>query len=296
MSFALATLPKWHSPPRSGSMPRMSQSDPACSDPVPAGGAQGGVQTIRRSAALLRALARTPATGARLTDLSEALSLDRTTVHRLLQALCDEALVEQDPGTKRYHLGLDFFALAAAASNRFDIQAVAAEAVGDSVFFSLRSHDDFICVEANKGLFPVRHLAMDIGARTPLGAGATGVAFLAPLPDDEVAQVLQHNAERLAKYGCPPDRIRAAIDRFRDIGFAYDGSGGSHAIAVPLPDRRGRPLTVLTVAATVDRMPLHRRSAVAAAVQAEGTRIAEAMWRKPDETRHRLSWRATKTA
>lgn len=277
-----------------------SDGDPEAAEAAPSAG--GGVQSVRRSAALLRTLTRTPALGARLTDLSEALALDRTTVHRLLQTLADEGLVEQDAGTKRYHLGLDFFALAAAASNRYDLQEVAgaavaklAEALGDTVFFSMRSHYDSICVEANKGTFPVRLLAMDIGARTPLGAGATGIAFLAPLPDDEVAEVLQHNAARLQKYaGQRPERVTAAIQRFREVGFAFDDGGGQgvHAIAVPLMDRRGRPLTVLTVAAAAERLPLQRRATVAAAVQAESVRIAEAMWRKPDISRHRFTWLA----
>ena len=35
----------------------------------------GGVQSIRRSAALLRALSRTPGIGARLVDLAETLAL-----------------------------------------------------------------------------------------------------------------------------------------------------------------------------------------------------------------------------
>jgi len=271
---------------------------PAPPEPLPA----GGVQSVRRSAALLRALTRTPGTGARLTDLSEALGLDRTTVHRLLQTLADEGLVEQDPGSKRYHLGLDFFALAAAASNRYDIQDVAEAAVarlvemlGDTVLFSLRSHYDSICIDAHKGQFPIRVLAMDIGARTPLGAGVTGVAFPAPLPDSEVQQVLQHNAGRLQKYqGCSPDWVTTAIQKFREVGFAFDDGGaktGAHAIAVPLPDRRGRPLTVLIVVASADRMPLQRRSIIAAAIQAESDRVAEAMWRKPDASRHRVSWR-----
>lgn len=256
---------------------------------------------MRRSASLLRALTSTPATGARLTDLAEALQLDRTTVHRLLQTLAAERLVEQDPGTKRYHLGLDFFALAAAASNRYDVQEVAgaavvrlAESLGDSVFFSLRAHGDAICVEANKGTFPVRILAMDIGARTPLGAGATGIALLAPLPDDEVQEVLRQNAPRLLRYGShSAEHVAAAISRYRAVGFAFDegqASNGVHAISVPLPDRRGRPLTALTVAASAERMPLQRRSTIAAALQAEGVRIAEAMWRKPDTARHRFSW------
>ncbi len=261
----------------------------------------GGVQAVRRAAVLLRALGRTSAAGARLKDLAEATGLDRATVLRLLRTLRDEGLVEQDAGSRLYHLGLEFFTLAAAASNRHDIHAMAhaalqrlAEELGDSVFFSLRSTTDAVCVDAHAGRYPLKTLAMDIGARTPLGAGATGIALLAPLPDDEVAMILRHNSPRLAKFGATAERVEAAVRRFREVGFAFDdGAGGPgrvHAISVPLPDRRGRPLTAFTVASSQERMPLGRRANVAAAIQAASDAVMEAMWRKPDALRHRNTW------
>ena len=259
---------------------------------------RGGVQSVRRASSLLRALARAPAAGSRLKDLAHATGLDRATGLRLLRTQCDEGLIEQDAASRHYHLGLDFFSLAAVASNRYDIHDLAhtallalAEELGDSVFFSLRSTHDAVCVDATTGRYPLKTLAMDIGARLPLGAGATGIALLAPLPDEEVAAILNHNAQRLLRHGTTPDRVDAAIRRFREVGFAFDdGRGRLHAIAVPLPDRRGRPLTAFTVAASPERLSLSRRSSVAATVQAASDRVMEAMWRKPDALRHRNTW------
>lgn len=158
----------------------------------------------------------------------EALALDRTTMHRTLQTLADEGLVEQDARTKRYHLGLDFFALATVASKRYGIHKVVgaavaklAEALDDTAPSSTRLRYGLICVEAHAGVFPVRMLATDIAARTPLGAraGATGIAFQAALPNDEVAEVLQHNAARLQKYASHrPERVATAFHRFRKVG------------------------------------------------------------------------------
>jgi DNA-binding IclR family transcriptional regulator len=140
----------------------------------------------------------------------------------------------------------------------------------------------------------VKTLPFDIGARHPLGATATGIAFLAPLPDEEVQEILRHNAGRLMRYsGHTVDSLQVGIQRFRDIGFAFDDgrcANGVHSIAIPLPDRRGRPLSALTVAATAERMPVHRRATVAAAIQAEGQQIVNAMWRKADATRHLQTW------
>ncbi len=261
---------------------------------------QGGVQVIRRAGLLLRALARAPAAGMRLKDLVEATGLDRATVLRLMRTLCEEGLVEQDAGSRHYHVGLGFFTLAAVASNRHDIHDLAhtalvqlAEELGDSVFFSLRSTYDAVCVDAHSGRYPLKTLAMDIGARLPLGAGATGIALLAPLPDAEIGIILGQNAGRLLRHASPPDRVDAAIKRFREVGFAFDdGDGRVHTVSVPLPDRRGRPLTAFTVAAAAERMPLTRRAAVATALQAASDRVREAMWRKPDSLRHRSTWAA----
>jgi DNA-binding IclR family transcriptional regulator len=264
-------------------------------------GSLGGVQSLRRAAALLRALAKSPTSGSRLKDLTDTLGFERATIHRLLRTMIEEGLVEQDISSKRYHLGLDFFALASAASNRYDVQEVAhaavirlADALGDCVFFSLRSGFDAICIDAHTGVYPVKTLPFDIGGRHPLGATATGIAFLAPLPDEEVKEVLRQNAGRLARYaGYTADALNLGIQRFREIGFAFDDgryANGVHSIAVPLADRRGRPLSVLTVAATPERMPVHRRATVAAAIQAEGSQVVNAMWRKADITRHRQTW------
>lgn len=262
---------------------------------------QGGVQAVRRAGALLRALARAPASGSRLKDLAEGTGLDRATVLRLLRTLCDEGLVEQDAASRLYHLGLDFFSLAAIASNRYDIHDLAHEALlsladelGGSVFFSLRSTHDAVCVDAHAGRYPLKTLAMDIGARLPLGAGATGIALLAALPDDEISNIVTHNEARLSRHGVTRERVDDAIQRFRQVGFAFDdGFGRLHAIAVALPDRRGRPLTAFTVAASPERMPLSRRSSIAAAIQAASDRVMEAMWRKPDALRHRKTWEST---
>lgn len=162
------------------------------------------------------------------------------------------------------------------------------------MFFSLRSTYDTVCVDAHAGRYPLKTLAMDIGARLPLGAGATGIGRVASLPDDEIANTLTHNAARLLRHGATPDRVDAAIRRFREVGFAFDdGQDRVHAIAVALPDRRDRPLTAFTVAASPERLPLSRRSGVAAAIQAASDRVMEAMWRKPDALRHPNTWEST---
>jgi DNA-binding IclR family transcriptional regulator len=260
-----------------------------------------GTQSVDRALRLLKLVARAPHEGFRLADLANACDLDRATAHRLLSSLAANGLVEQDLSSRRYMLGLEFFSLAAAASNRYDLGEVArdalvtlAEETGDSVFFSLRAGNDSICIDVQTGAFPIKTLPMDIGSRRPLGAGAVGVAFLAALPDPEVDRILAENQPKLAQFpGQDEASLRAAIAACRKVGYALNVRHSElnlSSIAIALLSRRGRPVSVLSLSAISQRLGPDRLAVVAERIQAEGAKIVDKMLRIPDHDRHRLSW------
>lgn len=261
----------------------------------------GRNQSVQRAIALLRAVAVAPSDGERLADLAATAGLDRGTAHRILATLVDGGMVEQDAKTKRYHLGIEFFTLASAASNRFDVQEITrtslerlASLTGDSVFFSVRSNDDIVCLDVAIGSFPIKTLPMDIGTRRPLGAGAPGIAILSALSDEEVGEILGRNADRLARVpGQDRNTIEAGIAHCREHGFAVSPPREGpeiRSVAVAMLDRRQRPISVLSVTAIVDRMREPRPRDLADALKTEARTIEEAMWRMPDDQRHRTSW------
>lgn len=63
---------------------------------------------LQRAFAVIRALGASQAEGSRVTALAKAVGLTQATVHRLLQGLIAEGVVEQDEGTRRYRLSVDF--------------------------------------------------------------------------------------------------------------------------------------------------------------------------------------------
>ncbi len=64
----------------------------------------GGIQVIARTAEILRALGTAPG-GMTQAELCEQIGLARSTVHRLLNAMRDEGLVETSGPRGRYRLG-----------------------------------------------------------------------------------------------------------------------------------------------------------------------------------------------
>jgi DNA-binding IclR family transcriptional regulator len=258
-------------------------------------------QTADRALSLLRILAGAPAEGLRLSDMAAEAGLDRATAHRLLSTLVQHGFAEQDQASKRYVLGLDFFTLAAAASNRFDLTEVTREALrrlsqatGDTAMFCQRAGTDIVCLDIDTGAFPIKTLPMDIGSRRPLGCGAAGVAVLAALPDAEAELVLAQNMPRLAAvHGVTAEQLATALAACRaerHVAFPEDAQRRMTGVAVAMTDRRGRPQWAIAVTSIAERLDAARQAEVAALLTAEAHAINDAMLRLPDQQRHRMRW------
>ena len=76
-----------------------------------------GAGGLERAFAIIRLLAQDQPTGSRVTQLAKTLGLTQATVHRTLQSLIAQDVVEQDQRSKLYRLSIGFFSLAARAGS-----------------------------------------------------------------------------------------------------------------------------------------------------------------------------------
>ena len=182
-----------------------------------------GTGAVPRLFALIRALADAPSEGSRVTQLAKSVGLTQATVHRLLQSLTAEGVVEQDPRSKLYRLGVDFFALAARAGNPGDLRTLCRPALlrlcgslGDTIFLLVRSGFDAVCLDRSEGPFPIRSFSGDIGGRIALGVGQGAMAILAFLPEAEREEVIRFNLSRVREYGVFDEvYLRTEIEQVR---------------------------------------------------------------------------------
>jgi DNA-binding IclR family transcriptional regulator len=286
-----------------GPEPEAAQTpEPAELEATPvAARAGGGSQTVDRALGLLKLVAVAPTGGLRLLDITTASGLDRATTYRLLASLAAHDFIEQDAVSKRYTLGLEFFTLAAAASNRFDLAGKARVALerlsassGDTASHYLRSSLNLVCMDVETGHFPIKTLPMDIGSHRPIGAGAAGIAYLSALSDMEIHEILKKNARRLAKIaGQEPDAIWAAIAEARRKGFALapdEPAGRIVGLAIALIGRHGRPLGTLSLNGIPDRFSPDRIAGLFAMLTEQARFLADSIGLMPDTDRHRSKW------
>lgn len=231
-----------------------------------------GPGMLERAFAVIRALSEAQPDGGRVTRLAKAVGLTQGTVHRILHALIAEGIVEQDENSKLYRLSVDFFALAAQASNPSGMRTLCRPALlrlcaslGDTIFLLVKSSFDAVCLDICEGPFPIRSFTGDIGGRVALGVGQGSLAILAFLPEAEREEIIRFNVPRIRGYGVLDEvYLRTEIERVRQLGYAGRNSGvldGMAGVAVPILDRTGvavAALSVGTLAARLgdDRLPM----------------------------------------
>ncbi|NKJ50683.1 transcriptional regulator [Burkholderia sp. SG-MS1] len=244
-----------------------------------------GAQAVSRALRVLRAVARTRATGINLAQLVRDTELNKPTAHRLVLALIAEGMVEQDPRSLRYFVGRECYVLGGIANERFGLGREAADAVarlartsGDSAFFSIRSDVFAVCVLREDGDFPLKTHVLQPGTRHPLGVGAGSLAMLAAMENHEVERCLQEN-EALLKRNYPRfslPLLRREVSLTRERGFSVNEGlvvSGSWGVAVAVRSPTGEVVGSLSIAAVESRLPKERQLELGNHLLAEATRV-----------------------
>jgi DNA-binding IclR family transcriptional regulator len=258
---------------------REKASQPALSSPT---------QSLDRAIGLLEEIVARPREGASLGVLAAATRLSRATAHRLLASLRAKGLVEYDPARRLFLPGLRLFRMGLAAAVRFDVVELAApgmerlaEETGDTVYLSMRSGDDAICVARRLGSFPIKTLTLNVGDVRPLGLGAGSLALLSFLPPAEMETTIARNHDRLAQHRhFDPISLRHLVARTRKSGYALNDGlmlPEMAAVAMPIRQADGAVIAALSVAAIRSRVQDGRRETILKLLRKEATAVEVAL-------------------
>lgn len=243
-----------------------------------------GMRVIDRVIDTLRILAAGQDRGVRLTDVVAQTGLSRPTAHRILQALIKGGAAEQDDRTRRYLIGTEMM-LMGFARVKFPICVAAepyllqlADELGDTVFLTIRSGCDSVCVDRKIGSYPVKVMSIDVGARRPLGVGVAGVALLAALSDDAVGGICAMNDHRLPHFNLDGAAILERVREARHRGYAFAPVGvmpGTRALAVPVRNAAGATIAAISVTSIAERLPPDDIDRVAGLLAKKAAQLAQ---------------------
>lgn len=244
-----------------------------------------GTQAFDRAMAVLRLVAEHDEAGLRLVDAVERLQLSKATTHRLLLALIREGLITQDPDTKIYQLGFELYALGMAASRRFNIKEMCepslvrlAQQTGETIYLSVRSGHDAVCIARETGSNPIKTLTLSVGDRRPLGVGAGSLALLAALDARQIEEAIIANQDQLPRYSpvFSAELLRQLVADTHERGYSLnDGiiTSGMKAVGVPIFNRYRQVEAALSIAAVDAHMKPDRQVMLVGLLREECTRI-----------------------
>jgi DNA-binding IclR family transcriptional regulator len=242
-----------------------------------------GTQSIRRAVAVLEAFGDDrPVWG--VSELAEAVGLNRTTVYRLLTALENVEYVTRDPATDTYRLGSGLIALGGRAQRanpvrelaRPELAALAAQ-TGETATLEFLSGHEVIIIDEIPGEY-VTSGSQHVGSRWPVYATSTGKAILAHLPPEEQESLLATPLRALTSQTmADATRLRACLAEVRRDGYAVAGEElevGFVAVGAPLRDAEGRPIAAISLGGVSARLTAARVPEIGRLVRATAGRIS----------------------
>jgi DNA-binding IclR family transcriptional regulator len=244
------------------------------------------IQSIERAVTILRAFTEAePELG--VTELGRRLSLHKSTVSRILATLQQEGLVNHNPETGRYRLGLGIISLAGVALGRLGVRAVAqphlsglVAATEETVNVSVRDGRECVNIERARSPQPIRYVGW-IGRRMPLHCTAAGQVLLAYLPFEAQADFL---AGSLPAYTgrtvVDPEALKAILARICQQGHAIvheEFEDGFSGIAAPIFNHIGQAVAAVSVSGPTYRMGPGKIERFVTPLKGTAWRISEEM-------------------
>jgi IclR family KDG regulon transcriptional repressor len=199
-----------------------------------------------------------------VTTLSKRLGVAKSTAYRLASTLVAEGMLEQNPATEKYRLGIALFGLGALVRQRMNVSNEARpylfdlrEATNETVHLAILDRASIMYVYDLESTQAIRMRA-NLGERKPALCTAEGRAMLAFQPREMVEAVLGEKFRpRTPKTVVDPARLRAALDDVRSLGFAREdeqSERGMRSIAAPIRDATGHAVAAVGMAGPTQRL------------------------------------------
>ena len=194
-----------------------------------------------------------------VTEIAARVGLHKSTVSRLLSTLEQENVVERDPQTRRFRLGLGLISVAGPLLAEMDERRVAypvlqglTEQTGETSALMVWNGDQAVCVEQVPSPQQIKHTT-PLGTRYNTALSSSVQLFLAVQPPERVRSLVLSGAVEL------PDPTAANLTAYLELLAQVGGEGVAVnygrtsveevGVAAPVLDHRGQMVAAVMVAA-----------------------------------------------
>ena len=223
---------------------------------------RGTIQSVDRSARILKALAAGPRRLG-VSELADRLGLSRPTVHGLLQTLQMHGFVEQDRDSDKYQLGAGLLQL---GNSYLDLNELRGRSIVHAERLATRAQAAVrVGVMHGPTVVVVHHVfrpdaafqVLEVGAQLPVHASALGKAILAYAPATVLDDLFDEELPKLTSRTLAPKALRTELAAVRERGVARERDEavlGESSIAAPIFDHSGHAVGAIGVVGDTERI------------------------------------------
>ena len=223
----------------------------------------GKVQSVDKALLILRLLAN-KGREMKLTEISEELDINKSTLHGIISTLKHHGFIDQDGKTQKYRLGLYLIELGEIAAKSLDIINITSpiiEQVSHKLHETVHiaSLDNYEVVYVNKRESnQSMRIFTSIGSRNPAYCTGVGKAIMAFQEEERINELIPEKLEKFT-----PNTINDrqefinGLKRIKENGYAFDNeefSVGLTCVAAPIFDSTGKAKYAISVSGPTVRM------------------------------------------
>lgn len=257
---------------------------------TPPNGDTKGTSVIVNAIAVLRTFtADEPLLG--VTEIASRVGLHKSTVSRILATFEQEHLVERDPETRRFRLGLGLIAVAGPLLAELEERRVAypvlrelTEQTGETSALMVWNGSESMCVEQIASHHQIKHTT-PLGARYQDAMSASVQVFLSAEPAERVRALLRSGA--ITYPGLDDASLDGYQIKLNDVvlrGWAInygESSIDEVGVAAPVYDHRGDIVAAVLIPAPRFRVSRERLQSLGEACAAAAGRVTTRLGGRP---------------
>lgn len=201
-----------------------------------------------------------------LVHLSNEISINKTTVHRVLNSLIYMGYVKQDIETSQYSLTYKIMGLSNQLLHKFDFVEIArpylkqlVATTNETVHLVQLEGTNALYIDKVESFTNTIRLVSRVGVLIPLYCSGVGKALLAELSDEQIkviwehSDIKQHTSHTITDFST----FMKEINIIRSRGYSLDNEEnelGIRCIATSLCDHYGNPIYAISISAPIGRM------------------------------------------
>ncbi len=222
-----------------------------------------------------------------VTEISNELQLNKSTVHSILNTLASYGFIQQSPELKKYRLGLGIIKLAGTKLSQLDLVSASMPimkdlmaSTGETVVLTVLFGTSSLYLAKIDSPQPVR-VASYVGGSGPIHCSANGKVLLAFRPESSWKEALPEKLERYTPRTITSHRLlREELRRTLERGYALDMEEyAAHlcAVAAPVRDASREVVAAIVVVGPSSRLGQKRLQIIAPEVMLTANRISAAL-------------------